>query len=147
MNSNIDIKQKPIKLTIPEYSTKHDISTSTVRNWIRSGKIESELVDGKYLIHCYQVDINPAQPDIKVDSNIDINELLLEKDNLIQSLQDQVEYLKKDIEGKDGQISELLKQQNQNQQIIMSMNQNQKLLVESKRTWLQRLFGVNVENA
>lgn len=142
MNSNIDIKQKPIKLTIPEYSAKHDISTSTVRNWIRSGKIESELVDGKYLIHCYQVDINPTQPDIKVDSN----ELLLEKDNLIQSLQDQVEYLKKDIEGKDDQINEFLKQQNQNQQIIMSMNQNQKLLVESKRTWLQRLFGLNVES-
>ena len=93
MNSNIDTKQKPIKLTIPEYSTKHDISTSTVRNWIRSGKIESELVDGKYLIHCYQVDTNPTQSDTKTDTNIDINEFLLEKDNLIQSLQDQVEYL------------------------------------------------------
>ena len=147
MNSNIDTKQKPIKLTIPEYSTKHDISTSTVRNWIRSGKIESELVDGKYLIHCYQVDTNPTQSDTKTDTNIDINEFLLEKDNLIQSLQDQVEYLQKDIEGKNEQISELLQQQNQNQQIIMSMNQNQKLLVESKRTWIQRLFGLNVENA
>ena len=71
----------------------------------------------------------------------------MEKDNLIQSLQDQVEYLKKDIEGKDGQINEFLKQQNQYQQIIMSMNQNQKLLVEAKRTWLQRLLGLNVESA
>ena len=70
----------------------------------------------------------------------------MEKDNLIQSLQDQVEYLKKDIEGKDGQINEFLTQQNQYQQIIMSMNQNQKLLVESKRTWIQRLFGLNVES-
>ena len=93
MNSNIDIKQKPIKLTIPEYSAKHDISTSTVRNWIRAEKVEFELVKGKYLIYDYQV-----------------------------------EYLKKDIEGKDGQINEFLQQQNQYQQIIMSMNQNQKLL-------------------
>ena len=61
-------------------------------------------------------------------------------------LQEQIEYLKKDIEGKDGQINEFLTQQNQYQQIIMSMNQNQKLLVESKRTWLQRLFGLNVES-
>jgi len=55
---------------------------------------------------------------------------------LIQSLQEQIEI-------KDKQINELLQQQNQNQQIIMSMNQNQKLLVESKRTWFQRLFGLN----
>ena len=27
--------------------------------------------------------------------------------------------------------------------MIMSMNQNQKLLVESKRNWIQRLFGLN----
>ena len=46
---------------------------------------------------------------------------------------------------KNEQISELLQQQNLSQQIIMSMNQNQKLLVESKRTWIQRLLGLGVE--
>jgi len=65
-------------------------------------------------------------------------------------LLDQLEHAQKELTEKNEQISELLKQQNQNQQIIMSMNQNQnqnqKLLVESKRTWLQRLFGVNVES-
>ena len=134
MSSNIDINQNPIKLAIPEYSTKNGISTSTVRNWIRSGKVEWEKVKGKYLIHDYQVDIKPD----KLDSNIDINDLLSEKETLIQSLQEQIEI-------KDKQINELLQQQNQNQQIIMSMNQNQKLLVESKRTWIQRLFGLGVE--
>ena len=132
MSSNIDINQNPIKLAIPEYSTKNGISTSTVRNWIRSGKVEWEKVKGKYLIHDCQVDIKPD----KLDSNIDINDLLSEKETLIQSLQEQIEI-------KDKQINELLQQQNQNQQIIMSMNQNQKLLVESKRTWIQRLFGLN----
>ena len=134
MGSNIDINQNPIKLAIPEYSIKNGISTSTVRNWIRSGKVEWEKVKGKYLIHDYQVDIKPD----KLDSNIDINDLLSEKETLIQSLQEQIEI-------KDQQINELLQQQNQNQQIIMSMNQNQKLLVESKRTWIQRLFGLGVE--
>ena len=134
MSSNIDINQNQIKLTIPEYSIKNGISTSTVRNWIRSGKVEWEKVKGKYLIHDCQVDIKPD----KLDSNIDINDLLSEKETLIQSLQEQIEI-------KDQQINELLQQQNQNQQIIMSMNQNQKLLVESKRTWIQRLFGLGVE--
>ena len=70
--------------------------------------------------------------------NLDINDLLSEKETLIQSLQEQIEI-------KDQQINELLQQQNQSQQIIMSMNQNQKLLVESKRNWIQRLFGLGVE--
>ena len=60
-------------------------------------------------------------------------------------LLDQLEHLQKELSEKNEQISELLQQQNQSQQIIMSMNQNQKLLVESKRTWIQRLFGLGVE--
>ena len=61
-------------------------------------------------------------------------------------LLDQLEHLQKELSEKNEQISELLQQQNQSQQIIMSMNQNQKLLVESKRTWIQRLFGLNMES-
>ncbi len=57
-------------------------------------------------------------------------------------------FLQEQIEIKDKTIEELLVQHNQNQQIIMSMNQNQqKLLVESKRTWFQRLFGLNETEA
>ena len=54
-----------------------------------------------------------------------------------------IEHQQKELTEKNELINELLRQQNQNQQIIMSMNQNQKLLVESKRTWIQRLFGLN----
>ena len=55
-----------------------------------------------------------------------------------------LDYHQKELVEKNEQINELLRQQDQNQQIIMSMNQNQqKLLVESKRTWFQRLFGLN----
>ena len=61
-------------------------------------------------------------------------------------LLDQLEHLQKELSEKNEQISELLQQQNQSQQTIMSMNQNQKLLVESKRTWIQRLFGLNMES-
>ena len=59
----------------------------TVRNWIRAGKVEWEKEKGKYLIHDYQVGTKPD----KVDINIDINDLLSEKDILIQSLQEQIE--------------------------------------------------------
>ena len=57
-----------------------------------------------------------------------------------------LDHQQKELAEKNEQIDELLQQQNQSQQIIMSMNQNQnqKLLVESKRTWIQRLFGLKV---
>ncbi len=142
VDTDVGSKEKVVKLSITDYAIKNGISTSTVRNWIRSGKVEWEKEKGKYLIFDYQVGI-------KVDTNIDanvggsvgINDLLSEKDNLIQSLQ-------KELAEKNEQINELLRQQDQNQQIIMSMNQNQqKLLVESKRTWFQRLFGLNETEA
>jgi len=55
----------------------------TVRNWIRAGKVEWEKEKGKYLIHDYQVGTKPDK--------VDINDLLSEKDILIQSLQEQIE--------------------------------------------------------
>ena len=59
-----------------------------------------------------------------------------------------IEHQQKELAEKNEQINELLPQQDQNQQIIMSMNQNQrKLLVESKRTWFQILFGLNETEA
>ena len=42
----------------------------------------------------------------------------LEKDNLIQSLTEQIEHQQKELVEKNEQINELLRQQNQNQQII-----------------------------
>tara|TARA_Y100001968_G_C19374257_1_gene726743 strand:- start:769 stop:1230 length:462 start_codon:yes stop_codon:yes gene_type:complete len=145
VDTNVDSKEKVVKLSITDYAIKNGISTSTVRNWIRSGKVEWEKEKGKYLIFDYQVGIKVDNVDtnvgINVGSSVGINDLLSEKDNLIQSLQ-------KELAEKNEQINELLRQQDQNQQIIMSMNQNQqKLLVESKRTWFQRLFGLNETEA
>ena len=145
VDTNVDSKEKVVKLSITDYAIKNGISTSTVRNWIRSGKVEWEKEKGKYLIFDYQVGIKVDNIDTSVDMNVGssvgINDLLSEKDNLIQSLQ-------KELAEKNEQINELLRQQDQNQQIIMSMNQNQqKLLVESKRTWFQRLFGLNETEA
>ena len=51
-----------------------------------------------------------------------------------ESNQPDTTWLQEQIEIKDGQIEELLKQHNQNQQIIMSMNQNQKLLAHLTAT-------------
>ena len=120
MGRNVDTKQKVVKFPITEYSIKHNISTATCRNWIKSGKVEFEMVDGKYFIFDYEVPTNRP----KLPTNIGSKDLLVEKDNLIQSLTEQIGHQQKELAEKNEQISELLQQQNQSQQIIMSMNQN-----------------------
>ena len=126
-------------LSITEYSRIYNLSPHSVRNQVISGELPAKKQGNRWLI-----EVNKTE----LPLNKELNPTLIEKlEHQIEDLRDQVEYLKKDIEGKDDQINEFLKQQNQYQQIIMSMNQNQKLLVESKRTWIQRLFGLNVESA
>ena len=51
VDTNVDSKEKVVKLSITDYAIKNGISTSTVRNWIRSGKVEWEKEKGKYVIN------------------------------------------------------------------------------------------------
>lgn len=128
-------------LSITEYAKVYNRSPHTVRSEIISGKLLATKKGNRWLIDVHEVDLP-----IKMELNIEPDSTLIEKlEQQIEDLKDQVKYLKEDISGKDNHIIELLKQQNQNQQIIMSMNQNQKVLVQSKRTFFQRLFGLNVE--
>ena len=118
-------------LTITEYAKTFDLSPHNVRNKVNSGELPAEKIGNKWII---QVD------ETEVSLNQELNPLV------IKNLEQQIEDLKEQLAQKDVQIDQLLKQQDQNQQIIMSMNQNQKLLVESKRTWFQKLFGLNMES-
>ena len=118
-------------LTITEYAKTFDLSPHNVRNKVNSGELPAEKIGNKWII---QVD------ETEVSLNQELNPLL------IKNLEQQIEDLKEQLAQKDVQIDQLLKQQDQNQQIIMSMNQNPKLLVESKRTWFQKLFGLNMES-
>ena len=128
-------------LSITEYAKVYNRSPHTVRSEVISGKLSATKEGNKWLIN-----VNEGDQPINMELNIEPDSTLIEKlEQQIEDLRDQVQYLKEDICGKDSHIAELLKQQNQNQQIIMSMNQNQKVLVQSKRTFFQRLFGLNLD--
>ena len=93
-------------------------------------KINSEIV-GK----AKEMDVTRAELiRVALESYLDTQMSSNQNSDTEGILQDQLEHAQKELTEKNEQISELLKQQ------------NQKLLVESKRTWLQRLFGVNVES-
>ena len=101
MGRNVDTKQKVVKLPITEYSIKHNISTATCRNWIKSDKVEFEMVDGKYFIFDYEVPTNTP----KLPTNIGSKDLLVEKDSLIQSLTEQIGHQQKELAEKNEQIN------------------------------------------
>ena len=98
------------------------------------------------LFKTYQIDDESADTIEKyITTNVDIQ---WGYQNNVTFDRQHIEHQQKELVEKNEQINELLRQQDQNQQIIMSMNQNQqKLLVESKRTWFQRLFGLNETEA
>ncbi len=80
------------KLTIPEYCRKFAVAESTVRYQVRTGKLQSELIDAQ--IHV-----------IIDDSEIDaIDSKVVANDELIAELRQQVEYLK----AENGQLREEL---------------------------------------
>ena len=126
-------------LTITEYAKTFDLSPHNVRNKVNSGELPAEKIGNKWIIQVDETEVSLNQ-ELNQPLNQELNPLL------IKNLEQQIEDLKEQLAQKDVQIDQLLKQQDQNQQIIMSMNQNQKLLVESKRTWFQKLFGLNMES-
>jgi fructose-1-phosphate kinase PfkB-like protein len=126
-------------LTITEYAKTFDLSPHNVRNKVNSGELPAEKIRNKWIIQVDETEVSLNQK-LNQPLNQELNPLL------IKNLEQQIEDLKEQLAQKDVQIDQLLKQQDQHQQIIMSMNQNQKLLVESKRTWFQKLFGLNMES-
>jgi regulator of replication initiation timing len=104
------------KLTIPEYCRKFAVAESTVRYQVRTGKLQSELIDEQ--IH---VIIDDSEIDA-IDSKVGAN------DELIAELRQQVEYLK----AENGQLREELSKerqradeaQNRHDTIIQQMQQD-----------------------
>jgi hypothetical protein len=77
------------KLTVPDYATKVQLDQSTVYRQIKAGKLKSELIDGT--LH---VVVEPPK-DAK------------DNDALLARLQDEVAFLRKELEVKNEQLSSL----------------------------------------
>lgn len=124
-------------LSITQYSQAFGLSPHSVRSQITSGKLPANK-EG----NCWLIKVNESEIPLNEGLNEELNPLIEKLENQVLDLKNQIEHLTRDNADKNSQINQLLKSQDQSQQIIMSMNQNQKLLVESKRSWFHRLFGL-----
>ena len=130
-------------LSITQYAQAFNESPHSIRSKVISGELAGKKEGNRWLI-----EVNENELPLNKELNEKLNPTLIEQlQNQVLDLKRQIEHLTKDNADKNSQINQLLKSQDQSQQIIMSMNQNQKLLAESKRTWIQRLFGLNAESA
>ena len=117
-------------LSIVDYARSHNVSDMTVRRWIKSGKLNATLRDGKYYISTDQIIEEPARatamspgagayalssnvahlPLIKSDEPPGTMSLLVEK---LTSLEQQLahlpnlEYFRQELENRDQQLARL----------------------------------------
>ena len=113
-------------MTIREASQCIGKSESTVRRWIRSGKLEATLINGVYDIPDKVV--NAYLNDQAVDRQMeDIDQALIEQ------LRSEVEHLREQVKIKDKEIDEL-------HQLLMAEKQQTRLLLEHKRPFWRRMF-------
>ena len=119
-------------LSTAEYARKYKISTETVRRRIREGRLQAELRDGVYWIKDPEADT--TQDDTKTtqpDDTVTTQELLQEKDGRIADL-------KHELDEKNRQIEEILKQQDQGQQLAAMQQKTIATLTEQNQLLLEK---------
>jgi hypothetical protein len=132
-------------ITINEACKRFNKSISTIRRIVKKAPQKAlnkeKLITGhdkiyislEYLKEYFNVSV-------KESSQIDINDS--SKDALLNSLSEQLDFLKKQLQEKDKQIESFQSRQYENNVIIERLTQREQLLIETlennKRKWWQR---------
>jgi len=91
-------------MDVDEYARLHNVSSETVRRWIRTGKLNAKLEGRKYIIT--EGDVVPAYRAYHTDDTQLLHRISqLESEN--QLLRSQVETFRREIEEKNGHIRAL----------------------------------------
>ena len=127
------------QLTVNQAARKLNLSSKSVRRWLKSGKLNGEKVDGKWYVQAdatFEYYLNPhGQMDAKLaleqlqDETRHLRELLDNRDSQIESMNQHIE-----------RLSQLLAVSHRSLQQITDQHH---LLIEDKRkpSFWKRLFG------
>ena len=115
-------------------------SSETIRSWIKSEKIKGIEIDGQYFVYKSDPRIQREQQDSQNEATIGH----IDETSIVNLLKEQIEDSKEREKGwqtqlseKDKQIDELLKQQDQSQQIIAMQQKNLDRLTEQNQLLLE----------
>lgn len=112
-------------MTIQEACQRLGKSSSTIRRWIRSGRLRAEIIDGVYNI-----------PYELIDEQSLPSQMTIQNDQLITELRSEIEYLKKLLDE-----SQQARERADTIMLSQSRQLEQKAITAPKRsTWLKRLF-------
>ena len=134
------------KVTVKEYATLEDIGVTTVYRYIKSGKLQSEKVDGNtyIILDENQLKTNDNQSDFHsviigdhIPGSKMQTQLVETQQEMIGQLQSEVEHLREHLSEqtteKSNQMKEMLKQQDQAQQIIAMQQKSIDKLTEQNQ--------------
>ena len=134
------------KVTVKEYATLEDIGVTTVYRYIKSGKLQSEKVNGNTYIVLdeNQLKTNDNQSDFHsvitgdhIPGSKMQTQLVETQQEMIGQLQSEVEHLREQTVEKSNQMKEILKQQDQAQQIIAMQQKSIDKLTEQNQLLLE----------
>ena len=124
-------------MTIQEVSQRIGKSQSTIRRWVKEGKLNSTMVNGVYNI-----------PESALDGYSNEYPDGGQAEAVVSQLREDVAYLKEQMAKKDEQIENLQRQMQDNQQrsdmviltLTRQLEQSQRLLEYHQSTWWRRWF-------
>ena len=138
------------RVSIGEAAVHYGVSQTTIHTWIKENKIQSERVSGRRWVF---LEDKTSQETSQPDDETYQDELNFKIEN--EYLKQKVIDKEKQVEEANNQINELLKQQNQAQQLsamqqktIDRLTEQNQLLLETtqqkKPSFWQRLIGQNI---
>ena len=138
------------KVSIGEAAVHYGVSQTTIHTWIKENKIQSERVSGRRWVF---LEDKTYQETYQPDDETSQDELNFKIEN--EYLKQKVIDKEKQVEEANNQINELLKQQNQAQQLsamqqktIDKLTEQNQLLLETtqqkKPSFWQRLIGQKI---
>ena len=127
------------QLTVNQAARKLNLSSKSVRRWLKSGKLNGEQVDGKWYVQADTVFEHYLNPNAHMDTQL-----------ALEQLQDETRHLRELLANRDSQIESMTQHIERLSQLLaishrslQQVTEQVQLLIEDKRkpSFWKRLFG------
>ena len=127
------------KLTVNQAAQQLNLSSKSVKHWLKGGKLNGEKVDGKWYVQADSTFEHYLNPNVQMDTQLALEQLQDETRHLralLDNRDNQIESMNQHIE----RLSQLLAVSHRSLQQITDQSQ---LLIEDNRkpSFWKRLFG------